>query len=179
MATIAVFCGSRSGESEAFTHEAVAFAEALVTTGHSVVYGGGSTGIMGAIANTCLQGGGNITGVIPEFLATDELMHPDVEMQVVADMHKRKQMLHELADAYAVLPGGFGTMEEAFEAIAWRQLKLHPNPVGVLNCDGMFDGLQILCTSLLKSGFISSQCYQLVKFHTSAIDLANWLNATC
>lgn len=179
MASIAVFCGSRSGDSEAFTREAVTFAEALLTAGHSVVYGGGSTGIMGAIANTFLRGGGNITGVIPQFLATAELMHPDVEMQVVTSMHERKQLLHQLADAYAILPGGFGTMEEAFEAITWRQLKLHQNPVGVLNCEGMFDGLETLCTSLLKTGFISSQCYQLVRFHTSAVDLANWLNSTC
>ncbi len=134
---------------------------------------------MGAVADTVLQHQGVITGVIPRFLATRELMHPEVaDMRVVPDMHARKELLHRLADAYVVLPGGFGTLEEFFEALTWRQLDIHRKPVGVLNCAGAFAALEQLCDQLLADGFVTESCRRLVCFHTEVPDLLTWLDRT-
>ena len=178
MTTVCIFCGSRSGESAQFAAEARQVTRMLVEAGHAIVYGGGSVGIMGVVAETALQLGGRLTGVIPHGLATRELMHDRVEdMRVVSGMHSRKQLMHELADVYIVLPGGYGTMEELFEAVTWSQLGIHDRPIGVLNCCGYYDGLRDLCDRMVAEAFLDVPTRQLLMFFSDCAELAEWLRS--
>lgn len=155
MKRVCVYCGSRSGANKNFVEAAEAIGHAIADRGYEGVYGGGRVGLMGVVADSVLRRGGSIIGVIPEHLATVELTHPDVaDMRVVTSMHERKAMMMELSDAFIALPGGFGTMEELFEVLCWRQLGLHANPVGVLNVDGFYDGLQQFLHNMAQSEFL-------------------------
>ena len=139
---IGVYCGSSAGRGERLRAAAAQVGGLLAREGIGLVYGGGGIGLMGAVADAVLGAGGSVTGVIPRFLEDKELGHRGVqEMHVVATMHERKLKMIELADAFIALPGGFGTLEELFEVLAWSQLQLHAKPVGVLNVDGFYDGL--------------------------------------
>ena len=114
--------------------------------------------------------------MIPDCLATEELMHPRVtDMRVVTSMHARKQLMHDLSDAYAILPGGYGTMEEAFEAVTWNQLKIHHRPTAVLNCLGCYDPLEMLCSGMVCNGFLDDSSRDLFHFCRSARGLLTWL----
>ena len=176
MAYVSVFCGSRTGNDPAFAEHSCRVAEGLVKAGHTIVYGGGSVGIMGVVADTALGLGGTVIGVIPDCLATVELMHPGVmDMRVVTDMHARKQLMHDLSDAYVILPGGYGTMEEAFEAVTWNQLRIHHSPTGILNCVGCYDALESLCNGMVGNGFLDDSSRELVSFCRTASGLLNWL----
>lgn len=177
MSNVAVFCGSRAGNNPAFADQARQFTRGIIDAGYGIVYGGGGVGMMGAVADTALELGGTIIGVIPECLATAELKHPGVkDMRVVPNMHARKQLMHELSDACAVLPGGYGTMEEAFEAVTWNQLRIHHVPTGVLNCAGCYDALNALCDCMLRNGFLDESCRQLLQFRPDARELLKWLH---
>lgn len=153
--------------------------EYLATNSHTLIYGGGSTGIMGAVADAMLAMRGHIIGVIPTHLAREELMHADVaDMRVTADMHERKALMHQLSEVYVALPGGFGTMEELFEAITWAQLDLHTRPIVVVNINGIYDGLVQLIDSMKSSGFLSAKCRNLVNIVDDEDSLVQWLAAT-
>lgn len=139
---ICVYCGSSSGRSAAFSEAAAHLGALLARRGIELVYGGGGIGLMGAVADAVLAAGGRVVGVIPSFLEDKELGHKGAhEMHVVATMHDRKMKMMELADGFVAMPGGFGTLEELFEVLAWSQLELHAKPVGLLNVDGFYDGL--------------------------------------
>lgn len=139
---LCVFCSSSNHLPESFRHDAEALADRMIMRGVSLVYGGGSVGLMGVLANRILAGGGTVIGVIPEFLRTEELAHEGVtRMIVTGSMHERKMEMSRLSDAFAVLPGGFGTMDEFFEILTWKQLGLHSRPILVANTDGWFDPL--------------------------------------
>ncbi len=136
---------------------------ALVAGGCDLVYGGGRIGLMGVLADAVLAAGGRVTGVIPQSLARAELAHPGItELVVVASMHERKARMTELSDGFIALPGGFGTMDEFFEALTWRQLGLHDKPVGLLDAAGFFTPLLRLFDDMLEAGFISSANRALV-----------------
>ena len=142
ISSVCVYCGSSSGSDGKYVRAAQALGRCLASGGMRLVYGGGGIGLMGAVADAVMDSGGAVTGVIPEFLEDKELGHPGVqEMHVVATMHERKLKMIELSDAFVAMPGGFGTMEELFEVLAWSQLELHAKPVGLLNVDGFYDGL--------------------------------------
>lgn len=142
MKSIAVFCGSSPGKDQGFRDEAWQVGKLLATSGIRLVYGGGRTGLMGAVANGALEAGGEVTGVIPEFLKKKEVVHTGLtELITTESMHERKLIMNEKADGFIALPGGFGTLEELFEIITWSQLGLHNKPVGVLNCNGYYDHL--------------------------------------
>ncbi len=176
MAFVSVFCGSRTGNDPVFAEHSCHVAQGLVQAGHTIVYGGGGEGIMGVVADAALRLGGTISGVIPDCLATVELMHPGVrDMRVVTDMHARKQLMHDLSDAYVILPGGYGTMEEAFEAVTWNQLRIHHSPTGILNCAGCYDALESLCNEMVSNGFLDDSSRELLSFYRSAGGLLNWL----
>ena len=176
MAFVSVFCGSRTGNNPEFAEQSRQVAQGLVKAGHTIVYGGGSIGIMGVVADAALEMGGTVVGVIPDCLATVELMHPKVrDMRVVSGMHARKQLMHDLSDACAVLPGGYGTMEEAFEAVTWNQLQIHQSPTGILNCAGCYDALQSLCNNMVSNDFLDESSRALMHFSLSASDLLDWL----
>ncbi|MCA9035599.1 MAG: TIGR00730 family Rossman fold protein [Planctomycetaceae bacterium] len=178
LARICVFCGSRSGAIPDYALAAHAVGRHLAEQQHTLVYGGGSTGIMGAIADSVLENHGQIIGVIPEHLARVELMHARVaDMRVTRDMHERKAIMHQLADAYITLPGGYGTLEELFETVTWAQLELHQRPVALINLNGVYDGLLTQLNRMIHDGFLSTQCLELLTVTTSVEELIAWIDA--
>lgn len=155
MRRLCVFCGSKVGTDERYRAAAIDFGKLLVREKVGLVYGGGSIGLMGVIADSVLADGGEVIGVIPESLATEELLHPGVaDMRVVSSMHARKALMAELSDAFVAMPGGFGTFEEFFEVVTWSQLGLHRKLTGLLNVGGYYDPLVRLVDHAVQEGFI-------------------------
>ena len=142
MKTICVYCGSNLGNRPVYGERAAELGTRLAREGLTVVYGGGNVGLMGITADSVLAAGGQVVGVIPHALKQRELAHQGLtELLVVDDMHERKALMADRADAFITLPGGYGTLEELFEALAWSQLGIHQKPVGLLNTAGYFDHL--------------------------------------
>ncbi|WP_137938869.1 TIGR00730 family Rossman fold protein [Chitinivorax sp. B] len=142
MKKICVFCGSRFGKSPSYRVAARALGEAMAKRGLALVYGGGNVGLMGEIADAALAAGGEVIGVIPDFLMKKEVGHGGcTELHVVDSMHTRKAKMAELADAFVAMPGGFGTFDELFEIVTWGQLGVHAKPIGLLNIERYFDPL--------------------------------------
>jgi hypothetical protein len=158
MATVSrvcVFCGSSTGKHPGYKLAAQSFGRALVRRGKGLVYGGGRVGLMGVIADTVLEAGGEVYGVLPEALATLEVGHEGLtELFLVPNMHARKAKMAELSDAFVAMPGGYGTLEELFEVVTWAQLGLHDKPIALLNVAGYFDGLLGCIDSAVAEGFI-------------------------
>ena len=157
MKRICVYCGAKGGNDPAYLEAAGLLGRTLAEQEVELVFGGGSVGMMGAVADGALAAGGKVIGVIPDFLATRELLHPGAtEMHVVHSMHARKALMVELSDAFLALPGGYGTLEELFEPITWAQLGLPTKPVGLLNVAGYFTHLVQFLESSISRGFITS-----------------------
>ena len=162
MRAVAVFCGSRNGSDPAFARAAEALGQGLAERGIRLVYGGGGVGIMGVLARAALGHGGEVTGVIPRFLMELELRHPNLsELVVVDDMHTRKRVMFERADAFVVLPGGLGTLDEAMEVITWRQLARHDKPVIALSVAGYWEALRAIVDSVIRHGFADPDATRL------------------
>ncbi len=158
MRNICVFCGSQSGADACYRQAAVELGGLLARHGHGLVYGGGHVGLMGSLADAVLQAGGTVTGVIPRPMTERELAHEAVtRLHVVSSMHERKALMASLSDAFIALPGGFGTLEELFEVIAWAQLGIHRKPIGLLNAAGYFDGLIAFVDHTIAEGFTKSK----------------------
>ena len=158
MKTIAVYCGSSSGHDPVYIQMAKNLGQLFVDQGIDLVYGGGSVGMMGALADAVLAGGGKVTGIIPTFLEGAELGHHGVSELVVVDtMHERKIKMFDLADGFISLPGGCGTMEELFEVLAWSQLAIHCLPCGLLNVRGYYDGLLSQLRHMVSEGFLRGE----------------------
>jgi uncharacterized protein (TIGR00730 family) len=152
---ICVFCGSSLGAAPVYQAGAAALATEIVRRGLGVAYGGGSVGLMGVVADRVLEEGGEVIGVIPEALATKELLHPRVpDMRRVADMHQRKALMAQLSGAFIALPGGYGTFEELFEIVTWAQLGFHRKNIGLLNVAGYFDPMVEMIEHAIREGFI-------------------------
>jgi uncharacterized protein (TIGR00730 family) len=153
--TVCVYCGSGPGNNPRFLEAASALGKILAENGIRLVYGGGSTGMMGAIATSVLDHGGSVTGIIPEFLNTRERMLTRVqELVVTPDMHERKRLMFERSDAFVALPGGVGTLEELVEQMTWQQLGRHSRPVLLANIDGFWEPLLALLTHMRATQFI-------------------------
>ncbi len=156
--SVCVFCGSSPGTNPAFTDAAATFGSGLASRGVELVYGGASIGLMGVVADAVLKAGGRATGVITESLAGHEIAHSSLnDLHVVSTMHERKAMMASLSDAFAMLPGGFGTLEEFVESVTWAQLGLHDKRCGILNVDGFFDQLLDFVGHAVAQGFIKAQ----------------------
>ncbi|MFC6645821.1 TIGR00730 family Rossman fold protein [Granulicella cerasi] len=152
---IAVYCASAAGARPVYREAAEELGAALAARQLGVVYGGATVGLMGAVADAVLRGGGRAIGVIPQVLVDLEVAHNGVsELHVVDTMHTRKALMMERADAFLVLPGGFGTMEELFEVITWQQLKLHEKPVVLLNLGGFYDKLLEFLDVCVREGVL-------------------------
>jgi len=176
MAALCVFCGSRSGNDPAFAQAASGLGKFLATQGHTTIFGGGSVGLMGVLADAVLSHQGAVTGVIPRHLAKVEIMHTGVrDMRVTEDMHERKALMHSMADCYVTLPGGYGTMEELFEAVTWAQLDLHARPIVILNLNGFYDGLLSLLKHMNAEHFLSPRCHRIVNVVDSETELFEWI----
>ena len=158
MTRICVFCGSSEGNAPAYAEAARELAKELVRRQLGLVYGGGSVGLMGVLADAMLAGGGEVIGVIPGPLASPELAHPRLsELRVVSSMHERKATMAALADGYIALPGGLGTLEETLETLTWAQLGIHRKPVGLLNVGGYWDRLLEMLAHSVREGFVRTQ----------------------
>ena len=142
MKRLAVYCGSASPADPVYIETARAIGRTFAERGIGLVYGGGRLGLMGAVADACLDAGGEVIGVIPEALVSGEVAHRGcTELHIVANMHERKAMFTDLSDGFVTIPGGVGTMDELWEAVSWAQLGYHSKPVGLLNIAGYYDGL--------------------------------------
>ncbi len=152
---ILIYCGARLGNDPLLQTTVERVGQAIVDRGWNLVYGGGGVGLMGIVARTVLQGGGHVTGIIPTFLNTAEVaLNTCTVLHEVESMHERKQQMIAIADIIVALPGGYGTLDELFEALTWRQLGLHTCPIGVLNVDGFFDGIVTLRDEFRRRSFV-------------------------
>ncbi len=155
MKNICVYCGSSSGLSPEYIDYATVLAKELVTRNIGLVYGGASVGIMGKIANTVLDGGGEVIGVIPQSLVDKEVSHTGLtELKVVNTMHERKAIMAELSDGFMALPGGLGTIEELFEVLTWSQLGFHKKPCSLLNIKQYYNSLLLFLDHAVEEQFI-------------------------
>ncbi len=152
---LAVFCGSKNGNNPLYMLQAEELCVMMVAKGIQLIYGGGSVGIMGKIADTVLQHGGRVTGVIPQVLVDWEREHRSLsELLVVDNMHTRKKKMYDLCDAAVVLPGGFGTLDELFEMVTWNQLSIHDKMIFLLNTAGYYDHLVAHIAKMQEEGFL-------------------------
>ena len=153
--TVCVYCGSGPGTNPRFIEAAIAFGKFLAENGIRLVYGGGSIGLMGAVATSVLDHGGTVTGIIPDFLTTRENALKRVqEMIVTPDMHERRRLMFERSDAFVALPGGIGTLEELVEQLTWQQLGRHSKPILLANVDGFWEPLLALLAHMRATEFI-------------------------
>ena len=165
---VCVFCGSQPGARPAYLQAARELGTQLARRDCSVVYGGGHVGMMGALADGALAAGGRVIGVIPEHLMRPEVAHQGLtELLVVDSMHTRKRIMASRSDAFVVLPGGYGTFEEMFEMVTWRQLELHAKPVGLVNVEGYFDHLLAFLQHAAGQQFIRPQHRGLLNVEAS------------
>ena len=162
--SLCVYCGSRAGTASGFAAGAAAVGRWIGEHGGQLVYGGGNNGLMGVVADATLAAGGRVVGVIPRALVEREWAKLDcTELHVVDNMHERKTMMAERADAFLALPGGIGTLEEFFEVWTWRQLGYHDKPVGLLNLDGYYDALLAFLQSSVQHAFMNDWLMDLVQ----------------
>ncbi len=168
---MAVYCGSASGTNPAFLAEARVLGEAIAAAGLGMVYGGANVGLMGAVADAALAGGAVVIGVLPDLLAEKEIAHTGLtSLELVPSMHQRKARMVELADAFLVLPGGYGTLEELLEAVTWAQMGLHAKPCILINTAGYWDGLLTFLDTAVTAGFLKTKNRALLRVAATAVE---------
>jgi uncharacterized protein (TIGR00730 family) len=161
---VAVYCGSADGNDPAYLAEARALGSAIAAAGLGLVYGGASVGLMGAVADAALAGGAEVIGVLPDVLAGKEIAHAGLtRLELVSTMHERKARMAELADAFLILPGGYGTLEELLEVATWAQLRLHAKPCILINTAGYWDGLLTFLDKAVEAGFLKPENRALLR----------------
>ena len=155
MKSVAVYCGSATGTNPAYQRQAEEMGRLLAQRGLTLVYGGGRVGLMGVVADSVLAHGGQVVGVIPDFMMGKEIEHRGLtELHIVSSMHERKLLMAERAEGFVAMPGGYGTLEELFEVLTWGQLGLHPKPIGVLNVQGYYDHLLRALDHMANEGLL-------------------------
>ena len=155
MKSICVYCGSNAGSKPAYTERAIALGDRIAKEGLQLVYGGGNVGLMGIVADAVLAAGGEVVGVIPEQLVNWEVAHKGVtRLEVVANMHERKKRMFDLSDAFVALPGGFGTLDEMFEMLTWRQLGIGDKPCAFLDVEGFYTPLMGMIDRMVEERFL-------------------------
>jgi uncharacterized protein (TIGR00730 family) len=175
---ICVYCGSRSGLRSEYVEQARELGRLLVERDLELVFGGGSIGLMGIVADSVLAAGGRAIGVIPQFLSRKEILHQSLtETRIVSSMHERKAQMEKLSDAFIALPGGLGTFEELFEILTWSQLGLHRKNVGLLNIRGFFDPFEMLLRNAIEEGFVKPEYHELVVLANDPHELLDTLES--
>lgn len=160
--SITVFCGSNTGSNPIYTQSAKELASALVQHRLRLVFGGGNVGLMGVISNTVLDLGGTVKGIIPEFLQAREGQHSRLKDRVITqDMHTRKTILYNEADAFLIMPGSIGTFDEFFEILTWKQLDLHQKPIIIVNINQWADAIHIQLQRTVQEGFSQASLFDL------------------
>jgi uncharacterized protein (TIGR00730 family) len=176
--SLCVYCGSRFGTDPAYREMATGLGELIARKGITLVYGGGGVGLMGLTANAALKSGGKVVGIIPTFLLKREAGHPDLtETVVVETMHERKLEMFDRSDAFIILPGGIGTLEEFFEVLSWRTLGLHTKPIVIIDQGGYWQPLEALLKSIVDGGFADRGHLDHVVFVKSVADVLPALEA--
>lgn len=161
--SICVYCGSSTGNHPRYREAAIALGKTIAENGLRLIYGGGGVGLMGVLSEAVMQHGGKVTGIMPGFLREKEGYRGEIdELFIVESMHERKQMMFERADAFAILPGGFGTLDETFEIVTWRQLELHDKPIVLINIDGYWDPLLAMIDRQIEEGFLRPEFQGLI-----------------
>ncbi|MES1260229.1 MAG: TIGR00730 family Rossman fold protein [Acidobacteriota bacterium] len=170
--SVCVFCGSSFGRRQAYADAAVEVGRLLAQRQITLIYGGGNVGLMGVAADACLAAGGRVIGVIPQSMVEREIAHLALtDLRIVRSMHERKALMAELSDGFIALPGGFGTFEELFEILTWRQIRIHDKPLGLLNVQGYFDPLLALADHAVEEGFLRAGHRSNLLAGTDAADL--------
>ena len=178
MKSIAVFCGSSAGASNVYIEEATNFGRELAKRNITLVYGGASVGVMGAVADTVLKEGGQVIGVMPRFLENREISHKKLSELIVVDtMHERKAKMADLAEGFVALPGGPGTLEEFFEIFTWAQLGIHQKPCGLLNINHYFDPLIELFNHMTNEQFLHEKYRSMALVDVKSDRLLDKFNA--
>ncbi|MCO5934769.1 TIGR00730 family Rossman fold protein [Mucilaginibacter sp. RB4R14] len=174
MRSICVFCGANFNGDPALKQAVELLAEVMVSKHISLVYGGGNVGVMGLLADAVLARGGEVIGIIPQFLMDKEVGHKGItKLHIVDNMHQRKQMMNDLCDGIIMLPGGFGTLEEFFEVLTWLQLGLHKHPVGILNVGGFYDALLTQMDVMVAQRYLKPANRELVLTSVDPIELVD------
>lgn len=178
MKSICVFCGARPGNNPIYMESAVSFGKLLADNSIQLIYGGGKVGLMGVIADTVLENGGEVQGVIPQGLVDEEVAHAGLtKLHIVRTMHQRKELMYNLSDSFVALPGGFGTLDEFFEILTWSQLGLHKKPVSFLNINGYFNFLIDHFDLTVKEGFVDRALANRIIIEEDETMLLNHLKA--
>jgi uncharacterized protein (TIGR00730 family) len=176
--TILVYCGSSKGHNPVYEAEAKALMQAFKKYDCKLIFGAGSVGIMGVLADEYLRLGGHVIGVIPSFMEPWEVKHKGIqECYVTETMHSRKQKMAELADGVIALPGGFGTLDELFEMLTWKQLDLHQMPISILNTNGYYDHLMAQLQYMVDEGFLKSPNLEALQVETNPETLVDYIMA--
>ena len=176
--SLCVYCGSSRRGPQGHHDAARQLGETLATNGIRMVYGGGSVGLMGIIADTVLHHGGEVVGVIPKFLEDLEVGHTEcTELHVTGNMHDRKFKMATLADAFAILPGGLGTLDETFEILTWKQLELHDKPIVLVNIEGFWDPLTALIDAQIETNYVRAKHRSLYEVATNVADIIPTIRA--
>ena len=174
--SLAVFCGSKSGNNPEFVKQAIALGHLLASKKIPLIYGGGNKGIMGAVSNAVLEKDGKVIGIIPEILKDREHHHQGItELIIVDDMHARKKILYEKCDAAIILPGGFGTMDEFFEMLTWNQLSIHDKKIFILNTNGFYDHLLAFAQTMEQEDFLYDKIEDKLVVLNEAEDILPYL----
>lgn len=174
--SILVYCGSAKGRNSVYTEAAQRLGSVLAADKIQLIYGGGSIGLMGVVADAVMKNRGEVVGVIPKFLNVKEVGHGGLTSLIeVSTMHERKAKMEEMCDAAIALPGGYGTLDELFEILTWSQLGLHKKPIGILNVNGYFNGLIAQLDTMVKEGFLSPANRRLLVESDDVTELLNLL----
>lgn len=172
--SVVVFCGSKSGKNDLYVEHSKQLGHLLASHKLKLIYGGGSVGIMGAIANSVLDNGGEVVGIIPKLLVEWEQQHNHLtELHITEDMHARKKLLYEMADAAIILPGGYGTLDELFELITWNNLKIHQKKVYILNTANFYNAIIQHIELMQQEGFLYENWQERIVVCTTPADLVN------
>ena len=178
MRSVCVYCGSNPGSRPIYTERAIALGDRLARDGLALVYGGGNVGLMGVVADAVLAAGGEVIGVIPEQLVGWEVAHRGVtRLEVVPNMHERKARMFDLSDAFVALPGGFGTLDEMFEMLTWRQLGIGNKPCAFLDVDGFYAPLVAMMDRMVAEGFVHAEQRRDLWHGDDIGAMLEWMNA--
>jgi uncharacterized protein (TIGR00730 family) len=178
MKSICVYCGSNAGSKPVYAERAMALGDRIAKEGLALVYGGGNVGLMGIVADAVLQAGGEVAGVIPQQLVDWEVAHRGVtRLEIVGSMHERKARMFDLSDAFVALPGGFGTLDEMFEMLTWRQLGLGDKPCAFLDVDGFFDPLMTMLDRMVAERFLHPDQRRDLWYGENLDELFAWMRS--
>ncbi len=177
MKSVCIFCGAGTSKNLIYTEKARQLGNIIAERELLLVYGGASIGLMGSVADGALEGGGKVHGILPDFLFKKEVGHSGIQkLEIVDSMHTRKKNMYEISDAFIILPGGIGTLDELFEILTWSQLGLHDKPIGIYNINNYYNQILTFLESTISEGFLTQDVIQRLNIETDPNLLLNKLS---